>query len=73
MTQSVQTSFFTHSRLYSQRYYPGNLYNVVINCGDGEYYEYEVEADTFAKATEIAEGMADDLMADITFIEVYRA
>ena len=73
MTQSVQTSVFTHSRLYSQRYYPGNLFYVVINCEDGEYYEYEVEADTFAKATEIAEGMANDLMADITFIEVYRA
>ena len=49
------------------------FYNVVINCEDGEYYEYEVEADTFAKATEIAEGMAMDLMADITFIEVYKA
>ena len=73
MTQNVQTSIFTHSRLYSKRYYPGNIYNVVINCEDGEYYEYEVEADTFAKATEIAEGMANDLMADITFIEVYKA
>ena len=52
MTQSVQTSVFTHSRLYGKRYYPGNIYNVVINCEDGEYYEYEVEADTFAKATE---------------------
>ena len=70
MTQNVQTSVFTHSRLYSKR---GNIYSVVINCEDGEYYEYEVEADTFAKATEIAEGMANDLMADITFIEVYKA
>ena len=53
-------------------YYPGN-YNVVINCEDGEFYEYEVEADTFAEATEIAENMALDLMADITYIEVYKA
>ena len=73
MTQTVQTSFFTHSKLYSKRYYPGNIYNVVINSEDGEYYEYEVEADTFAKATEIAENMAMDLMADITYVEVYRA
>ena len=72
MTQSVQTSFFTHSRLYSKRYYPGNIYNVVINCEDGEYYSYEVEADSFNEATKIAEEMALDLMADITFIEVYR-
>ena len=72
MTQNVQTSIFTHSRLYSQRMFPGNIYNVVVNCEDGEYYEYEVEADTFAKATEQAEQMAMDLMADITFIEVYK-
>ena len=72
MTQTVQTSIFSHSRLYSKRYYPGNIYSVVINCEDGEYYEYEVEADTFAKATEQAEQMALDLMADITFIEVYK-
>ena len=73
MTQTVQTSVFTHSRLYSKRYYPGNIYSVVINCEDGEFFEYEVEADTFAQATEIAENMANDLMADITFIEVYKA
>ena len=73
MTQSVQTSVFTHSRLYSKRYYPGNIYSVVINCEDGEFYEYEVEADTFAQATEIAEGMAQDMMADITYIGVYKA
>ena len=72
MTQNVQTSVFTHSRLYSKRCYPGNIYSVVVNCEDGEYYEYEVEADTFAKATEQAEQMALDLMADITFIEVYK-
>jgi hypothetical protein len=73
MTQVAQTSVFTHSRLYSKRDYPGNIYSVVINCEDGEFYEYEVEADTFAKATEIAEQMALDLMADITIIEVYKA
>ena len=73
MTQNVQTSVFTHSRLYSKRYYAGNIYSVVINCEDGEYYEYEVEADTFAEATKQAEDMALDLMADITFIEVYKA
>ncbi len=73
MTQNVQTSIFSHSRLYSKRYYPGNIYNVVINGEDGEYHEYEVEADSFAKATEIAEQMAYDLMVDITFVEVYKA
>ena len=73
MTQQVQTSVFTHSRLNSKRYYPSNFYSVVINCEDGEYYEYEVESDTFAEATKIAEDLALDLMADITYIEVYKA
>ena len=73
MTQNVQTSVFTHSRLYGKRYFPGNISNVVVNWEDGEYYEYEVEADTFAEATKQAEDMALDLMADITFIEVYKA
>ena len=71
MTHSIQTSFFTHSRLYNKRHYMGNLYQVIVNTEEGESYEYEVEADTFAQATEIAEGLANDLMADITYIEVY--
>ena len=71
MVHSVQTSFFSHSRLYNMRYYPGNFYQVVVNTEDGESYEYEVEADSFAEATKVAEGFANDLMTDITFIEVY--
>jgi hypothetical protein len=72
MVHSVQASFFTRGRLYTKRNYPGNLYQVIVNTEEGEHYEYEVEADTFAKATEIAEGLANDLMTDITFIEVYN-
>ena len=63
---------FTHGRLYNKRYYPGNFYQVIVNTEEGESYEYEVEADTFAEATEIAEGFANDLMTDITYIEVYN-
>ena len=56
MTHPVQTSsLFNKSRLYSNRYYCGNLYQVVVNTEDGESYEYEVEADTFADATKQAE------------------
>lgn len=72
MTHSVQqSSFFTSGRIYNKRFYMGNFYQVVVNTEEGESYEYEVEADTFAEATEIAEGFANDLMADITYIEVY--
>ncbi len=71
MTHTIQTSVFTHSRLYNKRHYPANFYQVYINTEDGEVYDYEVEADTFAEATKIAEDFANDLMADITYIEVY--
>lgn len=39
MVHSVQTSFFSHSRLYNKRYYPGNFYQVVVNTEDGESCE----------------------------------
>ena len=71
MTHNVQTSIFTHGRIRNRRYYPANFYTVVVNTEDGESYEYEVEADTFADATHQAEDMANSLMTDITYIEVY--
>ena len=72
MTHSVQTStLFNHGKIHSRRYYPANFYQVVVNTEEGEFYEYEVEADSFAEATEKAEEMAHSLMENITFIEVY--
>lgn len=71
MTHNIQSSLFKNSRIYSKRRFTGNFYTVVINTEDGEYYTYEVEADTFAEATEQAEEMANSLMTDITYIEVY--
>ena len=71
MTQSIQTSFFTRSRLESTHQYPGLLYTVIVNTEEGESFEYEIEADTFAEATQQAEEMANSLMTDITYIEVY--
>ena len=72
MTHSIQKSFFTSGRLYNKRYYPGNFYQVVINTEDGESYEYEIEADSFAEATRVAEDFANDLSTNITYIEIYN-
>jgi hypothetical protein len=72
MTASVQTSFFSRTRLFNKRYYSGNLYTVYVNTEDGESHEYEVEADSFAEATRQAEEMAYSLYIDITYIEVYQ-
>lgn len=63
---------FSRNRLYSKRYYSGNLYTVYVNTEDGESHEFEVEADNFAEATRHAEDMAYSLCTDITYIEVYQ-
>ncbi len=71
MTHNVQTSIFSHNRLYANHYYL-NLYQAFINTEDGETFEYEVEADTFHEATQKAEEYAYSLGVDITYVEVYH-
>lgn len=48
-----------------------NLYQVVINGEDGEYIEYEIEADSHSEASAKAEALAADSFIDIIYIEVY--
>lgn len=48
-----------------------NLYQVVINGEDGEYIEYEIEADSHSEAGAKAEALAADSFVDISYIEVY--
>ena len=48
-----------------------NLYQVVINGEDGEYLEYEIEADSHSEASAKAEALAADSFVDISYIEVY--
>lgn len=48
-----------------------NLYQVVINGEDGEYIEYEIEADSHSEASAKAEALAADSSVDISYIEVY--
>lgn len=47
------------------------LYQVVINGEDGEYIEYEIEADSHSEASAKAEALAADSFVDISYIEVY--
>ncbi len=68
MTHNIQSSLF--QRIHSNHKYPAMIYTVVINTED-ESYEYEVEADTYHEACEKAEQMANDLMQDIVYIEIY--
>lgn len=48
-----------------------NLYQVVINGEDGEYIEYEIDADSHSEASAKAEALAADSFVDISYIEVY--
>ena len=48
-----------------------NLYQVVINGEDGEYVEYEIEAESHSEASAKAEALAADSFVDISYIEVY--
>lgn len=48
-----------------------NLYQVVINGEEGEYIEYEIEADSHSEASAKAEALAADSFVDISYIEVY--
>ncbi len=48
-----------------------NLYQVVINGEDGEYIEYEIEADSHSEASAKAEALAANSFVDISYIEVY--
>ena len=48
-----------------------NLYQVVINGEDGEYIEYEIEADSHSEASAKAEALAADSFIDISYIEIY--
>lgn len=48
-----------------------NLYQVVINGEDGEYIEYEIEADSHSEASAKAEALAADSFVNISYIEVY--
>ena len=48
-----------------------NRYQVVINGEDGEYIEYEIEAESHSEASAKAEALAADSFVDISYIEVY--
>ena len=48
-----------------------NLYQVVINGEDGEYIEYEIEADSHSEASAKAEALAADSFVDISSIGVH--
>ncbi len=51
--------------------FPHNIYQVIVEGEEGEYAEYEIEADSHSEAASLAESMATDSMIDIQNIQVY--
>jgi len=47
-----------------------NIYSITVTGEDGEYFTCEVMADTSADACSVAEDLARDVMADISYITV---
>lgn len=60
------------SGIRSHRHINKDLYMVVVNGEEGEFYQYEIEAESYAQASEIAESLAADNMVNIQFIEAYK-
>ena len=61
-----------HSGIRTRKFSNRSLYNVVVNGENGEYYEWEVEAESYGEASSKGEEFARDLMVDIQYIEVYQ-
>ena len=61
-----------HSGIRSHSRINKDLYMVIVNGEEGEYYEYEIEAESYTQASEIAESLAADNLVNIQYIEAYK-
>lgn len=68
---TLKSEYHFYKRSSRQVELSSNLYQVVINGEDGEYVEYEIEADSHSEASAKAEALAADSFIDISYIEVY--
>lgn len=68
VTLESKMSFGSRKHSYMASY---NLYRVVVNGEEGEYYEYEVEADSFSEASRQGECLAAGML-NVQYIEVYQ-
>jgi len=73
MTTSIQTSRIQNSFGYRRYRRANGIWNVIINCEDGSYYEHEVEAATESEAHMKADTLAQGNYCDVIYVEVYRA
>ena len=69
MKSRVRNSFRQHVCNFRSQ----NTYNVTVECEDNEYYNFEVDADSYGEACTIAESRAMEMYVDIIYIVVEQA
>ena len=69
-TISMKTQFRNNFKQHIGNLNSWNTYNVTVECEDNEYYEFEVDADTYGEACTIAESRAMEMYVDIIYISV---
>lgn len=70
MTTSIQTSTFNIQTVSRRR--TSHSYQIIVNGEDGNYQEFEIEAESDNMAHQKADEIAQGCMIDVTFVEVYR-
>lgn len=67
MTYTVQTSAFK-----TRRYMVSDIYSVEVIDFDGDSYDYEIEANSFSEASEIAGWRAAEDGIDVYQMNCYK-
>lgn len=68
MKSKIRNNFTQHVGNLSS----SNTYNVTVECEDNEYYDFEVDANSYGEACSIAESIAQEMYVDIIFIQVQQ-
>lgn len=70
MTTIAMSSKLRHGLSHMGNICSSNTYYVTVECEDNEYYNFEVDADSYGEACTIADGIAQDMYINILFIMV---
>ncbi len=73
ITVSMKSQFHSRFCQHVGNLVSQNTYNVTVECEDNEFYEFEVDADSYGEACTIAESRAMEMYMDIIYITVEQA
>lgn len=67
---TMTTSSISRNSRYNRYRRSTNSYSVTVECEDNEYYEFDVDAESYGEACSIAERRAMEMYVDIIYIQV---